>query len=94
VTELTEENAGALIDKAGVTVRVRAICQQKFTDLLDAEEYQLKRTGIEVVPYIAKGGGEGGGNTNENENENQGGNTGGGNDNGGGGNNNGGVSND
>ena len=81
VTELTEENAGALIDKAGVTVRVRAICQQKFTDLLDAEEYQLKRTGIEVVPFVAKGG-----NTNENENENEnqgggntGGNTGGGN---------------
>ncbi len=61
VTELTEENAGALIDKAGVTVRVRAICQQKFTDLLDAEEYQLKRTGIEVVPFVAKGNGEGGG---------------------------------
>ena len=60
VTELTEENAGALIDKAGVTVRVRAICQQKFTDLLDAEEYQLKRTGIEVVPYVAKGSGKGG----------------------------------
>jgi len=74
VTELTEENAGALIDKAGVTVRVRAICQQKFTDLLDAEEYQLKRTGIEIVPYVAKGGNT---NENENENENQGGNTGG-----------------
>jgi hypothetical protein len=74
VTELTEENAGALIDKAGVIVRVRAICQQKFTDLLDAEEYQLKRTGVEVVPYVAKGNGN---NENENENENQGGNGGG-----------------
>ena len=74
VAELTEENAGALIDKAGVIVRVRAICQQKFTDLLDAEEYQLKRTGIEIVPYVAKGGNT---NENENENENQGGNTGG-----------------
>ena len=58
VTELTEENAGALIDKAGVTVRVRAICQQKFTDLLDVEGYQLKRTGIEVVPFVAKKGSE------------------------------------
>jgi hypothetical protein len=80
VTELTEENAGALIDKAGVIVRVRAICQQKFTDLLDAEEYQLKRTGVEVVPYVAKGNGN---NENENENENQGGNGGGNGDNGG-----------
>lgn len=58
VTELTEENAGALIDKAGVAVRVRAICQQKFTDLLDVEGYQLKRTGIEVVPFVAKKGSE------------------------------------
>jgi hypothetical protein len=80
VTELTEENAGALIDKAGVIVRVRAICQQKFTDLLDAEEYQLKRTGVEVVPYVAKGNGN---NENENENENQGGNGGGNGGNGG-----------
>ena len=72
VTELTEENAGALIDKAGVTVRVRAICQQKFTDLLDSEEYQLKRTGIEVVPYVAKGNGNGG-NTNTGGSDNQGG---------------------
>ena len=79
VTELTEENAGALIDKAGVTVRVRAICQQKFTDLLDAEEYQLKRTGIEVVPYVAKGNGNGGGITGGSDNQG-GGDNGGGND--------------
>lgn len=79
VTELTEENAGALIDKAGVTVRVRAICQQKFTDLLDAEEYQLKRTGIEVVPYVAKGNGNGGGTTGGSDNQG-GGDNGGGND--------------
>jgi len=46
VTELTAENAGALIDKAGVTVRVRAIAQNPFTDLLDKEGYQLKRTAI------------------------------------------------
>ncbi len=79
VTELTEENAGALIDKAGVTVRVRAICQQKFTDLLDSEEYQLKRTGIEVVPYVAKGNGTTGGNTGGSDNQG-GGDNGGGND--------------
>jgi hypothetical protein len=62
VTELTAENAGDLIDKAGgVQVRVRATCMQKFTDLLEAEQYQTKRVGIETKAYIAKAGnGEGG----------------------------------
>ena len=65
VTELTVENAGALIDKAGgVQVRVRSTCMQKFTDLLELEDYQVKRTGIETKAYVAK--------TGENENENGG----------------------
>lgn len=34
VTELTVENAGDLVTKAGVTVRAKAECEQKFTDLL------------------------------------------------------------
>ena len=55
VTELTVENAGDLIDKAGgVTCRVRATCMQKFTDLLEKEEYQVKRTGIEVKAYVER----------------------------------------
>ena len=57
VTELTVENAGELIDKAGgVTVRVRATCMQKFTELLDKEEYQVKRTGIETKAYVERTG--------------------------------------
>jgi hypothetical protein len=61
VTELTAENAGDLIDKAGgVTVRVRATCMQKFTDLLEAEGYQVKRVGIETKAYVALANGEGG----------------------------------
>ena len=77
VTELTAENAGELIDKAGgVTVRVRATCMQKFTELLDKEEYQVKCTGIETKAYVERtgnddddnqgsddNGGGGGGNT-------------------------------
>ena len=47
---LTEQEmvdmAGALIDKAGVKVTVRAIAQQKFTELLEKEDYQLHRKGI------------------------------------------------
>ena len=57
VTELTEENAGELIDRAGgVQVRVRATCMQKFTDLLDDEGVQVKRVGIETKAYVAKTG--------------------------------------
>lgn len=53
VTELTKENAGALIDKAGgVSVRVRAVVQQKFTELLNAEGVSVERTGIVEVPYV------------------------------------------
>ncbi|MBR6900193.1 MAG: hypothetical protein IKN29_07895 [Bacteroidales bacterium] len=39
-------HAGELIDKVGVRVSVRAVAQRKFTELLEKEEYQLKRTGI------------------------------------------------
>ena len=76
ITELTAENAGELIDRAGgVTCRVRATCMQKFTDLLEKEDYQLKRIGIETKPYVARTNGDGG--------DNGGGDNGGG-DNGGG----------
>ena len=81
VTELTVENAGDLIDKAGgVPCRVRATCMQKFTDLLEKEEYQVKRTGIEVKAYVERVGGDddgdegqGGGNGNGGGDNNQGG---------------------
>ena len=81
VTELTVENAGDLIDKAGgVTCRVRATCMQKFTDLLEKEEYQVKRTGIAVKAYVERVGGDddgdegqGGGNGNGGGDNNQGG---------------------
>ena len=71
VTELTAENAGDLIDKAGgVTCRVRATCMQKFTDLLEKEEYQVKRVGIETKAYVQRKDGEG-------NDDNQGGDNGG-----------------
>lgn len=81
VTELTVENAGDLIDRAGgVTCRVRATCMQKFTDLLEKEEYQVKRTGIEVKAYVERVGGDddgdegqGGGSGNGGGDNNQGG---------------------
>ena len=51
VTELTAENAG-------VQVRVRATCMQKFTDLLEKEEYQVKRVGIETKAYVERVNGD------------------------------------
>ena len=54
MTALTADNAGALIDKAGVKCRVRATCMQPFTDLLEQEHYQLTRTGIETKAYVQK----------------------------------------
>jgi len=34
VTELTKENAGDLVDRAGVVLRAKAECEPKFTELL------------------------------------------------------------
>ena len=45
-TEITTENAGALIDKAGVTVRAKAECEQKFTELLLDQKASLQRVNI------------------------------------------------
>lgn len=78
--QLTEaqmvERAGELIDKVGVKVSVRAIVQQKFTDLLEKEGYQVTRTGIverTAVQQNADNGGSGSG-------DNGGGDNGGGGD--------------
>ena len=55
VTELTADNAGQLIDKAGgVTVRVRAIAQPKFTELLLKGDTRTECVGIDVKDYVAK----------------------------------------
>lgn len=55
VTELTLENAGELIDKAGgVTCKVRAIVQQKFTDLLNLEGVKVQRVGVVEAPYVSR----------------------------------------
>ena len=76
VTELTADNAGELIDKAGgVTVKVRAIVQQKFTDLLHADGGgRAERIGIETRAYVERRSAEEGG-----DDDNQGGGTTGGN---------------
>lgn len=79
VTELTLENAGALIDKAGgVTVRVRAEVEKKFTDLLMQETSGVERKGIVEKAYVERvNAGEGGdddnsGDDNQGSDDNQG----------------------
>jgi hypothetical protein len=56
ITKLTEDVVAQLIDKAGVQVRVRATCMQKFTDLLESEGYQLSRSGVETKAYVERKG--------------------------------------
>ena len=70
------ENAGELINKAGVTVRAKAECEQKMTELLLAQGASIERKEIiEKARVLRKenqgtqGGGSnpGGGNSNEEE---------------------------
>ena len=46
VVEITTENAGELVDKAGVTVRVNADVQQKFTEMLRKMQAPLHRESV------------------------------------------------
>ena len=76
ITKLTEDVVGQLIDKAGVQVRVRATCMQKFTDLLESEGYQLSRSGVETKAYVERKGTDPD-DDDEPSDDNQGGNQGG-----------------
>ena len=74
VTDLTLENAGDLATKAGVTVRAKAECETKFTELLLAQGASVERKGVVEKAYVARKENSGSGN--------QGGNGGGNGDNG------------
>lgn len=86
VTELTLENAGELIDKAGgVTVCVRAVTQQKFTEMLENEGVKVQRVGVSELAYVERKTddegeeqGNGGGSSESGENGGEGGNLNGG----------------
>lgn len=73
-TDLTLENASELLNKAGVTVRAKAECEQKMTDLLLAQGASLERKEVSEKAYVARkenqgnaGGNNGGGNPNNDE---------------------------
>ena len=78
VTALTEDNAGDLVSKAGVTVRVKAEALSSFSDILKEDKPSLTRVGFVDRPrvVVGSGGGTSGGGT--------GGSTGGGGTSGGG----------
>ena len=63
-TEITTENAGELVSRAGVTVRAYAECEQKFTELLRTESSGMQRKSVIEKARVMKGDGtEGGGST-------------------------------
>ena len=74
VTDLTLENAGDLATKAGVTVRAKAECETKFTELLLAQGASVERKGVVEKAYVARkensGSGNQGGNTGGNSGDN------------------------
>ena len=76
VTELTVENAGDLVSKAGITVRVRAESCRKFTEILQSMDASVQRTGTEEREKVLMG--------DDDDDNNGGGNSGGGNNPGGG----------
>lgn len=67
VTDLTTDNAGDLVGRVGVRVRVRAECEPAFTKLLNAAGVTTQRKDTINVPKITTGTGSntpsGGGNT-------------------------------
>ena len=59
VTELTAQNAGDLVTKAGVMVRAKAECQKKFTELLLSMGASVQRKGVveRAKVMLSEGGG-------------------------------------
>lgn len=79
VTEITTENAGDLVTKAGITIRAKAEVEQTFTDMLLSYKPQLQRKAVVEKQKVERKDGTSTGNTGD------GGNTGGGNTGGNGG---------
>lgn len=93
VTEITAENATALVQKAGVQLRAYAEVQRKFNELLDSFKPSAHAIGVTERAYVERkdgtepasptdnpSGGDNGGNTGGNTGGDNGGNGGGGND--------------
>ena len=53
---LSLDNAGDLVTKAGVTVRAKAECEAKFTDLLTKAEARLERKEVVEKAFVKRAG--------------------------------------
>ena len=53
---LSLDNAGDLVSKAGVTVRAKAECEVKFTDLLTKAEARLERKEVVEKAFVKRAG--------------------------------------
>ena len=53
---LSLDNAGELVTKAGVTVRAKAECEAKFTDLLTKAEARLERKEVVEKAFVKRAG--------------------------------------
>ena len=60
VGELSMANAGDLALKAGVTVRAKAECEAKFTELLLAQGASVERKAVVEKAFVARKGSQGG----------------------------------
>lgn len=54
---LSLDNAGDLVSKAGVTVRAKAECEVKFTDLLTKAEARLERKEVVEKAFVKRANG-------------------------------------
>lgn len=73
---LSLDNAGDLVTKAGVTVRAKAECEAKFTDLLNKAEARLERKEVVEKAFVKRA------NASDNDSAEEGGGTPGGSDSG------------
>ncbi len=77
ITDITEENAGDLVQRVGVRVRARAVCAPALTELIQAAGVSTQKTNIVNVPKILRANDNGttpgtGGTTPSGENPNDG----------------------
>ena len=67
---LSLDNAGDLVTKAGVTVRAKAECEPKFSDLLTKAEARLERKEVVEKAFVKRANASGDANDNANDNDN------------------------
>ena len=56
ITDLTPDNAGELVQRVGVRVRARAVCEPAMSKLLQSAGIATQKTEIVNIPKILSGG--------------------------------------